>query len=52
MHIGTVSIFMNTRKNWRGVNKNREHIEGENQKGISDISPTLQESQNKNFTIV
>ncbi len=25
---------------------------GENQKGVSDISPTLQESQNKNFTIV
>ncbi len=25
---------------------------GENQKGISDISPTLQESQNKNVTMV
>ncbi len=30
------------------INKSR----GENQKGVSDISPTLQERQNKNFTIV
>ncbi len=29
-----------------------KYFEGENQKGISDISPTLQESQNKHFTIV
>ncbi len=35
-----------------GKQKDIGQIEGENQKGVSDISPTLQESQNKTFTIV
>ncbi len=45
-------LMYDSKKNMNCYDFDKYISRGENQKGVSDISPTLQESQNKKCTIV